>query len=212
MGVDEGEVLDEAARRRKRTLGYLKLWGIDVDLTALAVPVVEHGLPNTASVIGRAKALCLVALKGQGLSQHEAFAFADAYGVWDHLSLEENDFVLTPDPSHADLVQYAWRFEGLGVLVWALGLANHLGFPAESADPGKAVERFVVGVLAPETDRSGAPPVTRRSDKELLDAADVAFALEAICRSVRVDQPAPAQLHRGVVHERAEVFRWLIRA
>ncbi len=80
---DAGET-DEGARRRKRTYAYLTLWGVSADLATVPVPLTsEVAIPSLDAVIGRAKALALCSLKGQGLTQFEVFAFADAYEVWD---------------------------------------------------------------------------------------------------------------------------------
>ncbi len=201
--------LDEPSRRRKRTIGYLQLWGLTVDLSSLPIPIESSvNIRSGEEVIGRAKALCLVSLKGQGLSQYESFAFADGYDVWDHLSVVENDFVLEQTSSETDLLQYSWRYEGMLVMLWALGITKHLGFPAEPTDPAKALERCMTGVLVPTSEIKPMP--TLRTPKEILDAADVANSLRAIAASTPLDQPAPADLHRGVVHERSLAFNWLV--
>ena len=205
--ADTSTELDEAGRRRKRTLGYLKLWGLDVDLSPLPVPTLEtHATRDVVEVVGRAKALCLLALKGQGLSMRESFAFADAYEVWDHLTVPENDFVLEHEPTQEDLVQYAWRFEGLRVMEWALGLVKHLSFPVDVADPAKATELCIHKILAPEVGTT----LEVRTPKELLDAADVTFSLSVITAAIRDLPDSPVALHAGVVHERMTAFRWLV--
>ena len=216
-------VLTEAERRRKRTIGYLKLWGIETDLSALSVPLEATSiLASTAEIIGKAKVFCLLSLKGQGLTLREVFAFADAYEIWAHVSVAENNYILDEAAPESDDVQYAWRYEALNVLLWALGHSKHLGFPADASDPAKAVERCMQLILQPSSQPSTQPssqPTPQsntqskgqaRTPKDVLDAADVAFALHAIALSVPVNQPAPADLHRGVVYERALAFRWLL--
>ena len=198
----------EALRRRNRTLGYLKLWGINADLTPLPVPLRDSYTPHElAAVVGRAKSLCLVALKGQGLSLRESFAFADAYGVWDHLTIEEHDFVLEPEPSRQELVQFAWRFEGLRVMEWALGIVKHLGFPVDPADPAVAVQLCMEKILNAST----GDVLELRSTKELLDAADVTWSLTAVSAALQAAPVEGVTLHPGVVHERSQGFTWLVR-
>jgi Domain of unknown function (DUF4272) len=233
----EEVVLTEAQRRRKRTVGYLKLWDIETDLSTLSVPLEATSiLATTAEIIGKAKVFCLLSLKGQGLTLREVFAFADAYEVWGHVSVAENNYILDEAAPESDDVQYAWRYEALNALLWALGHSKHLGFPADASDPAKAVERCVQlilqtlpqtpskptrttqepvnaagsGASSQNTSAGGSVAGVARSPKEILDAADVAFALNAIALSVPLDQPAPADLHRGVVYERALAFRWLL--
>ena len=198
----------EADRRRIRTLAYLRMWAVEADVSA--VPVVESanvGVRSIADIVGRAKSLCLVALKGQGLTQHEVFAFADAYAVWDALTVEENDFVLEPAPERPELVQYAWKYEGLWVLEWALGAVRHLAFPDAPCDHAEAARRFIASIVMAEA------PLAVRPMKELLDAADVARCLDAVSLSLRANpvEGAERHLHHGVVHERGSVFRWMVR-
>jgi Domain of unknown function (DUF4272) len=221
----EEVVLTESERRRKRTIGYLKLWGIDADLSTLSVPLEATSiLATTAEIIGKAKVYCLLSLKGQGLTLREVFAFADAYELWPHVSVAENNYILDEAAPESDDVQYAWRYEALNALLWALGHSKHLGFPAQASDPAKAVERCMQVILQPtnDTGKTALQPANQnpkdahrsrgkaRAPKEILDAADVAFAVNAIALSVPVGQPAPADLHRGVVYERALAFRWLL--
>ncbi len=215
-----GEVLlTESERRRKRTAGYLKLWGIETDLSTLSVPLEATSiLATTAEIIGKAKVYCLISLKGQGLTLREVFAFADAYEIWEHVSVAENNYILDEAAPESDDVQYAWRYEALNALLWALGHSKHLGFPTDASDPAKAVERCMQLILQPSSQPSSQPTTQSntqskgqaRTPKDVLDAADVAFALQAITLSVPVNQPAPADLQRGVVYERALAFRWLL--
>jgi hypothetical protein len=179
------------------------LWGIDTDLTLL--PIVRAPLSVVAStaVCGKAAAAVLVALKGQGLSQVEVFAFADAYEVWPSLTADEDDFILDDAPSAARLVQHAWRYERAFVYEWALGLIPHLRFPDAEVDTGRVTEHLMQRVLTTSVD--DRPTV--RTAKELADSADVAFALQAIAAAA---DPPPLGMLRSVVEERATAFEWLL--
>jgi Domain of unknown function (DUF4272) len=198
--------LNEASKRRKRTNAYLSMWAIDADLTAVPVPVAsEIALPPREAVIGRAKALALCSLKGQGLTQHEVFAFADAYEVWGHISIAENNYILDPDPEPGFDVNNAWRYEGVKVLEWCLGLVRHLGFPEK---PGDAAE--IIKVCIEQLCAAVDPSVQLRSVKDLLDAADVARSLDAVAQVLAATgQPMPSGLDAGVTFERQLAFTWL---
>lgn len=182
------------------------MWAVDADVDALPVLIdADASIRSSGATVGRAKALCLCSLKGQGFTQHETFAFADAYEVWDHLSVIENDFVLDPSPSRDDLVQNAWLCEGLWALEWALGVARHLAFPDQPADTGEAtrlcIERLCAAREVPQL----------RGHKDLLDALDVVAALDALCDAARAQGIAsPGNLHAGVVFERRRALGWLV--
>jgi Domain of unknown function (DUF4272) len=196
---------DDLGRRRERTYGYLKLWGIETDLTVLPIvriPTIER---TSAEVCGRASATALVALKGQGLEQLETFAFADSYEVWDALTLLENDFVLDREPPAETLLQYAWCFEQCFAFEWALGLIPHLRFPDAPVDTGRVMSQLMERVLTVTPDQR---PVVR-TPKELADAADIAFSLQAIAAASPPDA-MPMGLLRSIAEERATAFRWLL--
>jgi Domain of unknown function (DUF4272) len=196
-------VEDDLGRRRERTYGYLRLWGIDTDLTLLPIVRAPLAVVSTGAVCGRAAASVLVALKGQGLSQVEVFAFADAYAVWPSLTADEDDFVLDDAPSSARLVQHAWRYEQAFVYEWALGLIPHLRFPDAEVDTGRVTENLMQRVLTSTSSDS----LVVRTAKELADSADIAFALQAIAAA---GDPPPLGMLRSVVEERAAAFEWLL--
>jgi Domain of unknown function (DUF4272) len=198
--------LDEAAKRRKRTNAYLSMWAIQADLTAVPVPVVSQiTMPTREAVIGRAKAWALCSLKGQGLTQHEVFAFADAYEVWGHITITENDYILDPDPNPTINVNNAWRYEAVKVLEWTLGLVRHLGFPETPGDAAEVI-KVCIEQLCAQVD----PAIELRSVKELLDAADVARCLDAVAQVLAATgQPMPSGLNVGVTFERQLAFSWL---
>lgn len=198
---------DDLGKRRDRTYAYLKLWRIDTDLTLLPIVRAPSTMRSSAEVCGRAGATALAALKGQGLSQLEVFAFADAYELWDALDVQENDFILDGDPKPSDHVRYAWKYEQTFVLEWALGLVAHLRLPDAPVSNGRVTELLMTRVLSLPLDVR--PSV--RSPKELADSADVAFALQAIASvPLALGESPPASLLRSVVEERAAAFRWLL--
>jgi hypothetical protein len=199
-------ILDEATKRRRRTNAYLSMWAIDADLIAVPVSIADEvTIPTQDAVIGRAKALALCSLKGQGLTQHEVFAFADAYDVWDHISILENDYILDPDPEPRIDVNNAWRYEGLKVLEWSLGLVRHLGFPERPGDSAEIIKVCIEQLCA-----TVDPSVELRPVKDLLDAADVARSLDAVAQVLAATgQPMPSGLNAGVTFERQLAFAWL---
>ncbi len=202
----EPEVIDLVAKRRRRTNAYFRMWGVEADISDVPV-IATDTLRTKANMAGRAKSLCLVALKGQGLSNEEVFAFADAYGVWEAMTLEEHDFVLDMEPTQPDMVNFAWKYEGLWVVQWALGLVRHLAFADTPVDPTEPTRRCIESIAAGDLSR-----LTPRTANEILDAADVARCAYALVTTAH-DQGhkvGPGNLHHGVVHERWQAFRWLV--
>ena len=190
---------DESARRRRRTDTYCQVWQVPLtDAAALVVVAEGVVLAEPLAVRHRALAYVCCALKGNGLSQAEAFAMADVYGLWDAFTALENDFVLNPAPERHELLQAAWRYEAAEVLLWALGQRRHLAFPDAVVDPAKVTAAAV-------TTAQITPSL--RSEKEVLDAADIALRLRLLCAAADVP---PAKLNPSVVYERAMAFEWLL--
>ena len=206
--MTEGAADSESGwRRRGRTEKYCGIWGIQqLDSASHAVPtVVEAGVSVRPAGAVRVRALIelLLGLKGQGLTQHEVFAFADAYELWDAFTVDENELVLEPAPQPQELVQAAWRYERANVFGWALGNVRHLHFADNAVDGAALLESALPGLASPVTEL--------RSHKDLLDSADIHLLLAAICRGARTSGVAPpANLDPGVVHEREVAFDWLL--
>jgi hypothetical protein len=183
------------------------MWGVPAQVPAdvMAVPSESHfDIADVEMCRSRGLATCVMALRGQGLSQLESFAFADAYEVWDHFTLVEHDFMLTEEPSGDEMLQAAWNYERLWIHLWAVGLVRHLAFSDTQVDSGAAIETCISGLatVSPES-------LQLRPAKELFDAADIAWCSEAIVRSSRATGQQTT-MHPSVVHERASAFRELI--
>jgi hypothetical protein len=198
----------ELERRSRRTRNYCDMWGMKLAPTVELQTLVAQGvaLHTTEAVRLRALVETLMALKGQGLTQHEVFAFADAYTLWDAFTVEENDMVLERTVPPAQLIQLAWRFERVNVFGWALGKVRHLHFADHVVDSGELMKHLLPALAS----SVGASVVALRPEKELLDFADIHLALRAICHPDAITGAFPGNLHPGVVHERATAFDWLL--
>jgi hypothetical protein len=197
----------EAAKRRTRTQKYLSMWGVqaDVPLDVLPAPVeTDVVVHEVATVRGRALACCVVALRGQGLSLRETFAFADAYEVWGHFTAAEHDFILTEEPGGDEMLQAAWNYERLWVHLWALGLVRHLAFSDTQVDSAAAIETCISSVATANADALALRPL-----KEILDGADVAICSAVVVRAAQSSGQS-VTMNPSVVHERALAINELI--
>jgi hypothetical protein len=194
-------VAGKAEIRRRRTSKYLSMWGVSAELDAVPVFVEQDwALASAAAIRGRALACCVLALRGQGLSQIEAFAFADAYQVWPHFTLEEDQFILTEEPTGNELLQFAWLYERLWVHMWTLGVVRHLAFADTPVETAMALELCITSVALQPADA-----MALRDIKDVLDAADIARAEFAISQAADA-QGLATTLHPGIVFERSQAF------
>ena len=104
-------------------------------------------------------------------------------------------------------MQFSWRYERSWVLLWALGYIERLECPPSICDVpqlaglirGKSVEQIV---------RNAKP----RSQREILDAADLIYRLHWAVVEERVNQKVkvPEKVEKGVVQERHAALNWLM--
>jgi Domain of unknown function (DUF4272) len=160
----------------------------------------------TEEVALRAIALMVVAVKGESLDQALTQELVERYRIRDALTPKERAFIDDPKPSEVDRIQFAWRYECLWVMLWALGFADDLQRPDHIVDVPKAV-----GVIVNlGRDRFVAQAALRPAG-ELLDAADLIYRYHWATREAELrGREPPAGLDPGVVMERHYALNWLI--
>jgi hypothetical protein len=102
-------------------------------------------------------------------------------------------------------VNATWHYEALHALLWALGYLPELIYPDHPCDPGHDT-----GLLAPLSEAEFRQRARLRPAPEILDAADLTYRYAWAGVDARLkEQPAPAGLESGVVHERLYALNWL---
>lgn len=210
--VDPAAVLPypaDAQARKKRSMATIDSHGLRV--TPHLPPVVggsEVDTRSAADVLARASALLAVAVRAESLHTGEALSLPEIRArlplAFDHLSPREQAFMAQDEPAPSDVVvQFAWRYEGVRLLEWALGIADDLPFPTATCDAAR--------VTAAMLSRANGKP-TLRSNAGLLDALDLHLRLHWITRQAHVDGKLPvAGVDAGVVQERHQALNWLLR-
>ncbi len=206
----------EAVERRDRSMALLEERHLYVTpwLPLLWERAEEPGR-TVEEVCGRAAALLIVSLYsecrvGDHLSYEEAREFVDpiieGYGAEKFFSPDEKAYLDDPNSTEQTQIQYAWQYENLWVMEWALGLTDDLFWPNRICDvPGSV--RLLKDCQTMETLLAAAKLRPRR---ELLDQADLIYRLHWACVDARVmGMPAPQGLEEGVVMERHRALFWL---
>ncbi len=161
---------------------------------------------STAEVAARAVALCMVAVKGEGLEHPEVLAAVDRFGARPGFTPDERRFIDDPAPSEHHRIQFTWQYECYWVMLWALGLVPELGRPDRICDVPRAVK-----LLADRGRAAFEAASELRPQAALLDAADLIYRYHWAIRDARLNgQPVPAGLEPGVVMERHRALNWLI--
>ncbi len=185
-------------------------------LIAEQVPVLE-GLPliateaestrrTTEQVARRAMALCIVAVKGEGVEQEIIDELVKDYDIASALTPNEKQFIDNPSPTQHERVQFAWRYECYWVMLWSLGFIDELERPDKICDV-----KMAVSFLRQNGNEGFIKKAKLRSQSEILDAADLIYRYHWAVRDASInDEPIPAGLDSGVVMERHYALNWLI--
>lgn len=210
------DALPEYLERRDRSMDLLRDKHIYVTpwLPLLWERAEEPGR-TVEEVCRRAAALLIVSLYsecrvGEHMSYEESREFVkpiiEGYGAEGFFSPGEKAYLDDPNSTEQTQIQYAWQYENLWVMEWALGLTDDLFWPTRICDVPQSV-RIMREYPSMEELTAAA---RLRPRKELLDQADLIYRLHWACVDARVmGMPAPQELEEGVAMERHRALFWL---
>ena len=196
----------QAWARKAATEALLAARGITVPATLPPLICEEElALRGQGEIVGRARALLLVALRAESVASSEAMSVDDLLVKMpladDHLSPKERAFLDKEAPSQQDCAQLIWRYESLYVLEWALGLVDELPFPDGACDAADAVAKLI----------EMRDPMLRPAG-EILDALDLTYRLHWHVRQQRLKKLGETKgVDADVVMERHLALNWLVR-
>ncbi len=139
----ETKVSDEAQARKARSIAVLKGEKVPfIDSLPLIDTESESTRRTTEQVAMRAMALCVVAVKGEGLEQEIIDSLIEEHQLASAFTPKEQAFIKNPKPTEHDRIQFAWRYECYWVMLWALGYIDTLQRPDTICDVPRAVAFF----------------------------------------------------------------------
>jgi Domain of unknown function (DUF4272) len=195
--------------RRAQSEAYCRAHGVPYYKNPTAMLTdseVEAALRTQDQVVDRALALCLLGLKSEGMPAEQLATIDKAYHISAKLTPNERAYVTAPHPTEQQQTDANWRYEGLHVLLWALGYVPSLAYPDRLCAVASDVK--IIHDLSETQFRAHA---RLRTKKELLDQADLILRLDWACTEARLkQQPAPGGLNSEVVVERHHALNWLI--
>lgn len=169
-------------------------------------------------MVQRAAALFAVSVYSEVMlsensSRKEALKYVDKinelYDAGKWMTPDEKAYINDPEPEQQTCLQFVWRYECCGVLLWAAGIVEELPYPSEIIDvPVLAAIFWQSKGIADLMSKGFARPET-----EILDMADLTLRYDWACVDARIKgNDAPASLDGGVVVERHYAFNWIIGA
>ncbi len=208
--ADIWQVSEESKNRKQRSDIFLQDKGVKINIYLPCIESVEESKIRTPKEIAeRLVALTVVNFVAfEYMTSNEAFDYLNKYQLTHLLTPNEGAFLDDPKPEMR--TQRTWQLECMWTLFWALKIIDDLEFPDHLADLNTiAQEDFPLG-----KDRDPGQFIarftSRRSDAEILDAADLYYRFDWACVDARVNQQQISVVHPGVVYERHYALNWLI--
>lgn len=205
----------EAVERRKRSIETLRRQGVPF---MEGLPVIESAgeakIRSAEAIAKRAvcslltiQHACTLLKEADAEESHRLFySLLHRYGVQSELTARERKVFEGGLPKQ-DLIQVAWQYECVWVLLWALSYVEKLSYPTDICDCDFTIE----SVARHENMDDFMEHVHLRTDDEILDETDLAFRYDWACVEASIHhESAPAGLNPEVVVERHKALNWLI--
>ena len=197
----------EALTRKKRSLTVLKAQSIPFSAT---LPVIDDSTEakrrTTREVAERAIALLAVSLKAEKTPSTQVEKLIEKFGVIGALSPKERVFIDDPSPSEHDRLQFSWRYESFGTMMWALGFVDKVPPSNAPFDVTK-----MISLLCDIKAQGFYAKAKLRAQSEILDQDDLIYRYHwALVEAQIKKRKAPSQLNPDVVLERHQSLNWLV--
>lgn len=206
---DTAELTLDQIQRKERSMQTLSAKNIPILSNLPCVESEEEtDIRTTEDICKRTIAVAICAIKGEGVDAEIVQKVTEQFGADMFFSPKEAGFISNPNPDDQQRANFAWRYECVWVLLWALGYVKELGFPDRICDVPLAVS-YIRDQGSLENLIKNAKP---RSKSTILDEADLIYRMNWACTNARVkNQSASANMDAGVVYERHYALNWLIR-
>lgn len=202
---DPAPATGEQLQRKERSEALLTQRGIRVNHHLPVVPgVADTVLRDAEEIIERIYCLTVLAAKGEGVEKQILDNKIAALGITGFTTLEtalyEKD-VLTEQ----ERANITWRYEGINVLLWALGFSDNLVYPSVICDVPDIVDT-VINESRPMFESRAV----LRDTATILDELDMIYRMHWASVEARLHHQHPeGGLDASIVYERHYALNWL---
>ena len=219
LEMNRPEETEADKARAQRSIAILKKKSIPyIEQLRSEITEEEATLKSRLEMVQRAAALFAVSVYSEVMlsedgSREKALFYLDKadniYGAKTCLTPAEKAYLENPSPEQQECIQFVWRYEGIGVLLWAAGVVDDLPYPSEIIDVPVLAAIFWQHKGIGDLLKKGYA----RKPEEILDKADLNMRYDWACVDARIHgKEAPASLDSGVVAERHYAFNWITGA
>jgi hypothetical protein len=205
--MPEEQASQESLARKERSNALLRKENIPYNDWLPVIETVEDSKRRTTEEVAlRAIALCIVAVKAEGLEQEAVDEWIEMYDIKSVFTPDEKTFIDNANPSGHVRTQFAWRYECLWVMLWALNYIDELKRPEDICDVA-----FAVKTIHEQGRDKFIQNSKLRAQKEILDAADLIYRYHWAVRDAHINgKEIPGELNGDVIMERHKALNWLI--
>lgn len=202
---DTSSYTEEQKERKTKNEAFLSSHEVKVNQNLPCMPSSEDvRLRTLDEVIGRAYALMITAVKGEGLEQ-EHLERAVAAKKINSFSPNEKMIYEAAELDDQTRANATWRYESLYALLWALGLMDELKYPNDICD----VKTIVSKIFHPSREEFESS-AQLRDVSEILDELDKTFRMNWASVDARIkNEEVSGRLNPSVVYERHYTLNWL---
>lgn len=196
------QATQEQINRKKKSQEYLYKHEIKINEN---LPVtLDAKIRNQNEIVERTYALLIIAAKGEGVPIEQLNQVIEDKSI-KGFSEKEKEILKTVELTDEDKAYATWRYEGLNVMLWALGILPELKYPNEIC----GVETIVGKIIKPSRDEFESL-IKLRDTQEIVDELDKTYRMHWACVDARISgQPVSGNLNAGIVYERHYAFNWL---
>jgi hypothetical protein len=196
---------DEQIKRKATSESFLESQGIKTNKNLPCISSAQEiELRNVKEVIGRAYALLVIAVKGEGIEQEHLIKTIEAKKI-NSFSPKETMIYQLESLNDQDRAYATWRYESLYTMLWALGKMEELKFPSEICDV-----QTIVGKIFQPSREEFENTVNLRNKEEILNELDKTYRMNWACVDARIKgQEVSGNINPSVVYERHYSLNWL---
>jgi hypothetical protein len=178
--------------------------------TTDSLPVTEDSKAvkprSVDAVAARTIAVAIAAVKAEGMPYKEVTEIVKDWAILNNFSPEEKRFIESPNVTQSDSIKFTWRYEGLDVLLWALGYKDTVPAPNVICDVKTDVD-----IIFKNKGEKLAKNAKLRSMQEIMDMADYYYRLHWAAIELRINGKRNDLIDEEIIMERHYALNWLIR-
>jgi hypothetical protein len=205
--LDSPAPTKEQLQRKEKYTNIVASFNIPVSESLPVIEDSESIKPRSSKEIAdRAIAVAVAAVKGEGMEYDEVIGIVKEWGIMSYFSPDESQFINKRNVTDQERIKFAWRYEGLDVLLWALGYKSELPKPNQICDVKNDISIIInnKGNLLSKNSKL-------RSSKEILDMADYYYRLHWSAIELRLNRKSSESINEEIIMERHYALNWLIR-